>query len=896
MKKLFTPPPLLVRPAIDGANPQNGGFFSTLFKIPKRGGGVILLCLLTIISLGILSAQDDSQTTDTAPQEKSSFDDNFLPIPDLPNDLDEEKNDISNNDVNPESQEKAPEEQIIKTIESQETPPDNQIVDTVEKDEASAPDMEVNLPEGPWIIKELAVKGNINIKSKVIIKTSKTKKNETYYKDDINADIERILGLGSIENVSIDISPITDELLFSDIKDTLNYKHPVRLTFMVKEKLMITDILVKGNEKLSAASIKRTMNLAKKDFFDELKAREDIIAITDKYHTKGFIDATTDYEIKIDTAANTCQLSIIVKEGEKSKITDVSIPNVKSFELKKVLKKMKNRPKKVYAPLDLADDLKKIEIFYKNSGFNNFKINSSSVVFNENKSEVFIKIDIEEGLKFTFGDTSFTGNSAYTTKDLQELLEYKKDKFYSDERLQETLRAIQNKYADKGYLRALIKPLKIENKDTGALDINFQIEENSQIYVDHIDVEGNKATKTYVLRREIAQKEGAIFSSSKIRRSQEKIFNLGFIDDVQLAINPSSSPDKVDLVFDIAEGKPGMLTAGAGVSSNEGLVGTLSAQHLNMFGRAQKLSISWQFGARMQDYHVSWTTPWIKDKPISLGGDVYNTRRYRPYMNSLSAYTEKRTGGKISLGPRFEDDKYRLNTSYTFENVKISGVKDEYKTVLTEGTSATSSIYVEFARDTRNNIWDPVSGSRSSIGLELTGGPLRGDVNFYKPNISFSYNHKLFEIDDYPFVLSFANRFGYVARFGSTKSVPVYERYFIGGSETVRGYNSNGQIGPLNGGKVYSVANVEFKFPLARERKRTIVQWAFFFDVGNSWEDFNNVSIRFGTGTTRLKAGADFGIRFTTPAFPIRLDWAYGFNHEPGEQRSDIYFTLGNLF
>ena len=105
---------------------------------------------------------------------------------------------------------------------------------------------------------------------------------------------------------------------------------------------------------------------------------------------------------------------------------------------------MKNRQKKVYAPLELADDLKKIEFFYKNKGFNNFKINSSSVVFNEDKSKVFINIDINEGIKFTFGDTTFSGNTAYTTKDLQELLEYKKDKFYSDQRLQETFRKIQN--------------------------------------------------------------------------------------------------------------------------------------------------------------------------------------------------------------------------------------------------------------------------------------------------------------------------------------------------------------------------------------------------------------------------------------------------------------------
>ncbi|MCG2726068.1 MAG: outer membrane protein assembly factor BamA [Elusimicrobia bacterium] len=869
------------------------------------------VCLFISLNSANLNAQDNAvQNSSATRQDASLSNDNFLP-PDLPEELDEtQKNNTNDNPVKSTNQEPAIDSQTIndaknqdsalsrqitKNVEAQVTA-DEQIIEPVENLQELLPEPEVNSMEGPWLIKELAVKGAINIKPKVILKTSRAKEKKFYYKDDMNADIESILGLGSIETVSIDISPPLDgESISFDKKERAKY-YPVKVTFIIKEKPMITDILFEGNEKLSKSSLQRAMNLSKKDFFDELKAREDIIAILDKYHDKGFIDAATDYEIKTDTAANTCRLTIIVREGEKSKIAEVSILNAKSFKLKKILKKMRNRPKKVYAPLELDDDLKKIEVFYKNSGFNNFKINSSSVVFSENKSKVFIKINLDEGAKFTFGDTVFSGNTAYTTRDLQELLEYKKDKFYSDERLNDTLRAIQNKYADKGYLRALIKPLKIENKLTGALDINFEIEENAPVYVDHIDVEGNKATKTYVLRREIAQKEGEIFSSSKIRRSQEKIFNLGFIDDVQLAINPSSSPDKVDLVFDIAEGKPGMLTAGAGISSNEGLVGTLSAQHLNMFGRAQKLSISWQFGKRVQDYHISWTTPWIKDKPISLGGDIYNTRRYRPYMDSLSAYTEKRTGGKVSLGPRFENDKYRLNTSYTYEKVKISGVKDEYKTILTEGTSTTSSIYLEFARDTRNNIWDPVSGSRSSIGLEFTGGPFMGDVNFYKPNVSYSYNYKLFEIEDYPFVLSFANRFGYVARFGSTKSVPVYEKYFIGGSETVRGYNSNGQIGPPDGGKVYSVANLEFKFPLARERKRTIVQWAFFFDVGNSWEDFNNISMRFGTGTTRLKAGAGFGIRFTTPAFPIRLDWAYGFNHIPGEQRSDIYFTLGNLF
>ncbi|MGC8867151.1 MAG: BamA/TamA family outer membrane protein, partial [Elusimicrobiales bacterium] len=104
------------------------------------------------------------------------------------------------------------------------------------------------------------------------------------------------------------------------------------------------------------------------------------------------------------------------------------------------------------------------------------------------------------------------------------------------------------------------------------------------------------------------------------------------------------------------------------------------------------------------------------------------------------------------------------------------------------------------------------------------------------------------------------------------------------------------QVGPLEGGKVYYVSNFEFKFPLAREKKRTVVQWAFFIDIGNSWRSFDDISFKIGSPQKYLKTGAGFGIRFTTPVFPIRLDWGYGFNHKPQENKSDIYFTIGNLF
>ena len=763
-------------------------------------------------------------------------------------------------------------------------------------EETAADAPETSSAKGPWEVGAVEVKGNVNVKPKVILKTGKAKTGKLYYQDSVNSDITAILGLGSIERVSVDIAEMSGKPVSAKFRDVAASTGAVTITYIVTEKFMIKEVKISGAKELSKGTVKDEMSLKEKDFFDELKIREDLNKITDKYKEKGFIDARDDYAVRYDTAAHTAYLTVSVVEGKKSRIAEVTLEGAKSFPQKKLVKKMKNRPKKIYAPQDLENDFKEIETYYKDNGYGDYELKSSTVTFNEDKSKVFVKAVLSEGPRQRFGVTLFSGNLIYPSKDLLDLLEYQRGALFNQEKFDDSLKALQDKYADKGYLKALIKPEKSANSGSGELDITFSITENNPIYVGNIDVEGNKATKTYVLRREIVQKEGTVFSSSKIRRSQEKLFNLGFLDDVGVAINPTSEQDKVDLVFDVTEGKPGMLTAGAGISSRDGLVGTLSLQHLNLLGRAYRTSLAWNFGKRVQDYTLSWSTPWIGVHPTTLGLDVFNTRHYMPYKTTLSAYTQKRTGGKVTLGPRFEDDKYALTTAYTLEKVKISGVDPAYTTELLEGTSVTSSLYVEFARDTRDNVWDPTRGSKASIGVDLTGGPLMGDVNFYKPNVSYSYNLKLFSIDDYPFVFAVSNKAGFGEGFGKTRQLPVYERYFLGGADTIRGYNNNGQIGPENGGRVYDILNLEFHFPLAREKKRTIVQWGFFLDVGNSWDRFNNVSLRTGSGINDLKIGAGFGIRFTTPAFPIRLDWGYGFNHKPGEQLSDIYFTLGNLF
>lgn len=748
----------------------------------------------------------------------------------------------------------------------------------------------------PWVIGDIGAIGLQNTKLSTLRGAIKGRKGDLYDRPDLDKDIQALLGLGLFERVGAEVS-LLDKPVPEHFRKAAGTDRQVLLNFIVKEKPVIRKITFEGNKKLSRGVLSDLLSLKTKDPFDRLKLEEDRGKVIAKYHEKGFLDAAVDYEIRTDTEASKVELVFKAAEGPKSRIELVELGGASSFKRKVLLKLMKNARKKVYFEKELPEDIAKIEAHYKNNGFLDVSISSPVVTLSADKTRIHIALGVTEGRSYRFGKTTFSGHLIYTSSEVAKTVEYREGKVFSQEKFEETIRGIQELYSDRGRLRTRINPVKTFNTTTDRMDVLFEIIEGPISYIGHIDVEGNKATKTFVLRREIVIKPGEMFRSSRVRRSIEKIRNLGFIDDVDLDLQPTpSDPDKVDLTFDVAEGKPGVLTAGAAYSSVDGLIGTLSLQHLNLFGRAQKGSIQWSFGRRVQDYSISWTTPWVGDSPTSLGFDIYNTRRINPFDTSLSAYVERRTGGSIRVGPRFEEDKYRLDMTYGLARISIENVQDQFRGTLSEGTSIQSSFGAEFSRDTRDSIWDPARGTRHGIGMLLSGGPFQGDIHFFKPSITNQAHHTLFTVEDWPFVISAYHRGGYVTQFGKTVQVPVQDRFFIGGQDSLRGYSPSGEAGYPQGGKIYSVANLEFGFPLARERKKTIVKFVVFADAGGAWDRVRDVNGRIGSGTTNIKTNVGFGLRFVTPAFPIRLDYGYGLNHRRGERLYQINFGLGPLF
>ncbi len=722
-------------------------------------------------------------------------------------------------------------------------------------------------------IKSINITGTMNVKEKTVRSALKSKVGKPYSQDKVKNDIQDILSLGYFDDVQVAVD--TDSM---------------RVTYAVKEKPYITKISVKGNQKFSQGRLKDEFTLKEKDYYDVAKMEESRSKALTLYLDKGYADAKIDIIPTTDEATNRMTVSFLVSEGHQILIGSVTVSGVKSFKTKKIAGLMKTKKKKVYKADTIGEDRKAIEEFYKNNGFTEASVGEPIITYNAERTQMFIEIVITEGIKYHIGSIGFSGNAIYTSGELSRIVSLKKGELYKQEQFNESKAALMDQYSDRGYLRAQIEPQLQPDNEKGEMNIIYKITEGPVVYLGRLFIDGLESTKEFVIRREVLLKEGDVFSSSKVKRSLEKIYNLGFIDAAEPELQPTDKPDIMDMVLNVTEGKPGMLSAGAGYSSVNGMVGTLQLSHMNLFGRAEKLNLMWEFGG-ITNYQISWTEPWFLNKPMSLSASVFDTLTARDYANITSAYNETRVGGSVTIGPRISDN-LGLQFGYSYEEIGVSVQNVSISSVVPNSLDITSSVSGQIIWDTRDNVFDPTRGDKQSLGVQLAGGPVGGSVNFVKPTIKSSWFFPTF----WKFVLSLNGTAGLVQNFGSSADVPIYERFYVGGADTVRGYKYRGEIGSDNGGKAMSYFNAEYKFPIAQEKNKTILEGAFFADMGGDWDNPGDFTMQIGQSKNDMKSGVGFGIRFTTPVFPLRLDWGYGLNHNPGEELSQFYFTIGNVF
>lgn len=743
--------------------------------------------------------------------------------------------------------------------------------------------------EAGKIVKAVDVKGNKTVSSLTILAKVKTQIGDPVSSVTLNEDLKRLYALGFFTDVRIEQEDFQDG---------------IKVNFLVTEKPVLSEIKIEGNKRIHRDEIKKEMQSAVGDFVDQKRVRDDVGAVEKLYEKKGFSGAAVDSSLDVHPDTNQAVLKIMIDEGVKVRIRQILVTGNPSVKTGDILKAMRTKSKSWLAWIrsgylkeeELEEDIERIKSLYDERGFSDAEVTTETETLPDRSGDIVLKVNIREGKKYLVGEVNIRGNSVLKTEQILKVTQMPKGKPFSRKSLRQDVANIQDLYFEQGYLSAQIRSESIYNETTDRVDLSYAITENELTYVDKVRVQGNVKTKDIVIRRELRAYPGESFSGAKLKRSKDRLYNLGFFEDVRFDTEPGALPNSKDLVVTVKEAKTGEFSFGGGYSSIDNIIGFAQIRQKNfdwqnwpsLTGAGQDFALRFELGSVRQNAELSFTEPWAFGYPYSFGFDVYNRESDRSGRSGYF-FNQKKTGFDLRLGKEFtEYDKGLL--MYKLEEVEISDIAENASQALKDerGKNVTSSLALTLTHDERDSILNPTEGLMVSGTGELAGGPFSGDKNFGKLDGVVSTYFKNWD----QMVLELKGRAGIADAFDDTARVPIYERFFVGGGNTVRGYRER-RIGPRDagtqepiGGQAFWVANVEETFPVYPN----LIKGAVFFDAGNAFEEIDDFS-------GNVFSGFGAGVRIKTPIGPVKLDAGYPLDDIDGEKKSlRFYFNISQGF
>lgn len=742
------------------------------------------------------------------------------------------------------------------------------------------------------LVTAIEVRGNKSISTSTILAKLKTRIGSPYQENIINEDLKRLYLLG----------------FFTDTTaiDTEEYRDGVKVIIKVEERPLIEKIIFNGIRRLrmNDQKLKEQLKTREMQYVDYPKLAEDVQILSKMYEKIGYKDARISYDVKINNETSKATVEFSAVEGRKLRLKDIFVRGNRSYPARRIIRLMKTRTAWLFNAGVLKDetlkeDMERLKAFYLKEGFADVKAEYEVKAYAEKSRLLYINIFIEEGAKYLVGSVMVQGNKDIETKDLTaKIANTLAGKVYSQEAMKQDVAAMQGVYFDRGYISAKVRESTSLNPENGRVDIQYNITENQITFVDRIKIRGNIKTRDTVIRREMRIRPGERFDGEKLRRSRERLQNLGYFEDVAYDTEDTAVPDKKNLVVDVKETKTGSFSFGGGYSTVDKLVGFVEVEQKNFdwknfpyfTGGGQNLKARAELGTLTQGYDIGFTEPWLYDYPVSFGFDLYKRRHDRDTGVGY-AYNQDVIGGDVRLGRELAE-YLRGDITYRRDWIKISDVIDNASQDLKreEGRNTVSSLTPALAFDTRDNVFDPHRGDLVSASVEWAGGPLGGTRDFWK---YFSRVSHYFPLPRES-ALEARARIGLAAPYSDSDIVPIFDRFFAGGAATIRGYDER-QVGPLDslsgepvGGDALLVGNLEYVYPLINFLKAAV-----FYDIGNVWAKKNDI------GAGGFVSSVGMGFRIKTPIGPIRLDYGVPLDKLPGEEsrgNGKVHFSAGSTF
>ena len=745
----------------------------------------------------------------------------------------------------------------------------------------------------------IEVKGNKAISTNTIISKMKTRVGGPYQENVASDDLKRLYLLN----------------FFSDIKiDTTDYKDGIKVIVTVTERPIIDKITFAGINRITLKDEKLKEQLKSKEgqYLDYPSLSQDVRILQKMYEKIGYSAVKIDYKLDTDEAANKVKINFNVIEGGKVRIKKIIVEGNKAFTSGRILKLLKTKSAWLFNAGVLKEDvfkedIERIKAFYLRNGYIDIAVTSEVNPDSQKPYLLYLNIKINEGNKYLVGNVSIKGNKDIAEKEIiQRLRDCLPGKTFSEDAMKSDVVSIQGLYFDRGYISARVQEAFSLNAETSRVDIGYSIVENQVTYVDKIKVRGNIKTKDIVIRREMRINPGDRFDGEKLRRSKERLQNLGFFEEIGYDTEDTAVSDQKDLIVDVKETKTGAFSFGGGYSTVDDFVGFVEVEQKNFdwknwpyfTGGGQDLKIRATIGTVSSGFDLSFTEPWLFDYPVSFGFDAYR-RTHKRDSDVGYGYDEDVTGGDLRLG-RELTEYLRGDLIYRIDSIDISNIDEDSTDDLKSeaGTNLISSITPSLTYDSRDNVFDTHKGNLFTGSFQFAGGALGGDKNYWKFSGRASHYIPLPRNS----TLELRGRIGLADPYGDTEKIPIYERFFAGGAYSIRGYEERA-IGPFDpgskdplGGTSMLVGNVEYLYPLFG-----FLKVAAFYDVGNVWEKLGDIGSSGDTAnnTGGFKSSFGLGLRIKTPIGPIMLDYGIPMDKAPGEDSKSsgrFHFSVSNSF
>ena len=766
-------------------------------------------------------------------------------------------------------------------------------------------------------IKDVKITGNFRVEDEGIRLHLKTRPGAIYDPAAVEQDVKAIYRMGFFDDVRAELS--ADGIL----------------TYAVKEKPYVREVKLQGNSQIAKEKIETAMGVVPRSVLDRSKVIEGIEKVRKLYSDQGYVNARVDYAITVEPN-NQAVVVLDVVEGTRLLIKRVSFEGNNAFTEGDLTDLIATKEESFLSwftnrgVLDrdiLTNDVAILSNHYLDNGYIDHKIGDPVVLRAQDGLEVVFRI--HEGDQYRIGKVELGGELIESGNETLKRVKITSGQIFRGSRLRDDIATLTQLYSNKGFAFAQVEPVTHVNADKKNVDIALMVTKGPPVYFNRVLVAGNSKTRDNVVRRELFTTEQELFSGTKITQSRNALQRTGYFEDVQLTTKKTEQPDTVDLQVDVKEGPTGTFTVGAGFSSGDGFIFNTAVSEKNLWGRGQGVSGNFSLGSTRQDFIFSFTEPYVNDSRLAMGLAAFNTEReYNSFdegrigFGVTSNYPLKYValpffGRRVSIASPGADelpsneaptiwDYMRAGVAYDFTRETIDGITQGATSSIQEeeGTSLTSSVTPGLTYDSRDHFFNATEGTQSAFTVKFAG--LGGDNRFLKSDISTRWHYPLLKDPNwggaYVFVLggSLGYGLGFAEGAGGQKDLPLFERYFLGGMNSVRGFaersigpsekscvtNKNGKTHcetDVIGGDKSAVLNAEVTFPIM---ERYGLRGVAFFDMGNS---FSGSNLSFSD----FRQSVGVGGRWMSPFGPLRVELGFPLNKLPGDETSAIGFSVG---